>query len=338
MKKVLVGLLAILLVVLIGIGGYIYKIIDAVSAAEEIADEDNWEGDPDDFGIPEESPTEKQTGAINILLLGSDKRNENENGRSDTIMIATLDKENGQLKLTSIMRDLYVSIPDRQDNRINAAYSFGGPRLAMRTINQNFNLNLTRYVTVDFFGLEEIINALGGVEIDVKEKEIKYINSVISQLNDLDKKKRTSPQITRSGLQLLDGKQAVAYSRIRKVGNGDSERTERQRRVMVQMFDTIKSINPMKLPNLATSIIPYIDTNIPASEMISLGTSVLGIKDKQIYEYRVPAKDSYTEQTIRGMAVYVPDLRENTELLHDFLYKKVTENPNETESPNEKAY
>src|SRR5690606_23006837 len=124
---------------------------------------------------------------------------------------------------------LYVSIPGRKDNRINAAYSFGGPKLAMQTINQNFNLDITRYVTVDFFGLEEIIDAMGGVDIDVKEKEVNHLNKILNELNSLDKKNRTSPGITRSGLQTLNGRQAVAYSRIRKVGHGDTERTERQR-------------------------------------------------------------------------------------------------------------
>lgn len=197
--------------------------------------------------------------------------------------------------------------------------------LAMKTINQNFNLDITRYVSVDFFGLEEIINAIGGVEIDVKQKEIKHINSVITQLNELDKQKRKSPHLTQAGVQTLDGKQAVAYSRIRKVGDGDSERTERQRRVMIQMFNKMKSINPMKLPDLVASLIPYTDTNIPVSDIISLGTSVLTMKDKKIYQYRVPAKNTYKSQTIRGMAVYVPDLDTNTKLLHDFLYNKVTE-------------
>ena len=173
--------------------------------------------------------------------------------------------------------------------------------------------------------MEEINNAIGGVEIDVKQKEIKHINSVITQLNELDKQKRKSPHLTQAGVQTLDGKQAVAYSRIRKVGDGDSERTERQRRVMIQMFNKMKSINPMKLPDLVASLIPYTDTNIPVSDIISLGTSVLTMKDKKIYQYRVPAKNTYKSQTIRGMAVYVPDLDTNTKLLHDFLYNKVTE-------------
>jgi anionic cell wall polymer biosynthesis LytR-Cps2A-Psr (LCP) family protein len=141
----------------------------------------------------------------------------------------------------------------------------------------------------------------------------------------LDKQKRKSPHLTQAGVQTLDGKQAVAYSRIRKVGDGDSERTERQRRVMIQMFNKMKSINPMKLPDLVASLIPYTDTNIPVSDIISLGTSVLTMKDKKIYQYRVPAKNTYKSQTIRGMAVYVPDLDTNTKLLHDFLYNKVTE-------------
>jgi anionic cell wall polymer biosynthesis LytR-Cps2A-Psr (LCP) family protein len=190
MKKVLVGVLAVLLIILVGIGGYIYRIIDALSNVDGLIAGNNpvaWDEDPEDFGIPEEAPLEGDTKVINILLLGTDRRNRNENGRSDAIMIATVDKKNGQLKLASVMRDLYVPIPDRRDNRINAAYSFGGPMLAMKTINQNFNLDITRYVSVDFFGLEEIINAIGGVEIDVKQKEIKHINSVITQLNELDK-------------------------------------------------------------------------------------------------------------------------------------------------------
>jgi LCP family protein required for cell wall assembly len=287
MKKVLVGVLAVLLIILVGIGGYIYRIIDALSNVDGLIAGNNpvaWDEDPEDFGIPEEAPLEGDTKVINILLLGTDRRNRNENGRSDAIMIATVDKKNGQLKLASVMRDLYVPIPDRRDNRINAAYSFGGPMLAMKTINQNFNLDITRYVSVDFFGLEEIINAIGGVEIDVKQKEIKHINSVITQLNELDKQKRKSPHLTQAGVQTLDGKQAVAYSRIRKVGDGDSERTERQRRVMIQMFNKMKSINPMKLPDLVASLIPYTDTNIPVSDIISLGTSVLTMKDKKIYQ------------------------------------------------------
>ncbi|MFY9176524.1 MAG: LCP family protein [Caldicoprobacterales bacterium] len=325
MKKVLIGVLGVLLVILIGIGGYIFKIIDAISDAEELAKGDSlgqWEGNFDDFGIPDQAPLEDETGVINILLLGTDRRNPNENGRSDAILIATLDKKNGQLKLSSIMRDLYVPIPGRKDNRINAAYSFGGPRLAMQTINQNFNLNITRYVTVDFFGLEEIINAMGGVEIDVKEKEVNHLNKIIRELNNLDKKNRTSPEVSKAGLQTLNGRQAVAYSRIRKVGHGDAERTERQRRVISAMFNKMKSVNPFKLPDLVASIIPYTDTNIPVTEIVSLGTSVLGVKDKHIYQYRVPAENTYSSQTIRGMAVYVPDLEKNRELLHQFLYEK----------------
>ena len=328
MKKVLVGVLGVLLVVLIGIGGYIYKIIDAISGAGELAKGDSqwqeWEGDSDNFGIPEDAPTEDDTEAVHVLLLGTDRRNQNENGRSDAILIATLDKKNGQLKLTSIMRDLYVPIPGRKDNRINAAYSFGGPKLAMQTINQNFKLNITRYVTVDFFGLEEIIDAMGGVDIDVKEKEVNHLNKIVRELNNLDKKNRTSPGISGAGLQTLNGRQAVAYSRIRKVGHGDAERTERQRRVLSAMFNKMKSINPLKLPDLIASIIPYADTNIPISEMISLGTSVLGVKDKHIYQYRVPADNTFSSQRIRGMAVYVPDLEANRELLHQFLYEKAT--------------
>ncbi|NLJ40081.1 MAG: LCP family protein [Clostridiales bacterium] len=326
MKKILLGVLAVFLVILIGAGGYIFKLIGAITNAQGLMAEEPefWEadGDTEDFGISEEAPSEKETGVINILLLGSDRRNQKEHGRSDAIMIASLDTKNGQLKLSSIMRDLYVSIPGRQDNRINAAFSFGGPKLALQTINQNLNLNLTRYVTVDFFGLEGIINAIDGVEIDIKKKEVNHFNKVLDELNKLDKSGRKSPHLTEPGLQTLDGKQAVAYSRIRKVGDGDSERTERQRKVMIQIFSKMKSISPLKLPDLVAAMVPYVNTNISTTDMISLGASVLGIKDRNIYQYRVPAKDTYKGQTIRGMAVYVADMEKNTQLLHDFLQNK----------------
>jgi len=171
-----------------------------------------------DLGISDDAPVEDEI--INILLFGLDSRVEGQRSRSDTIMIATLDSKENKIKLTSIMRDTYVSIPGREDDRINAAYAFGGPELAIRTINENYNMNISKYVTVDFFSLEKVINALGGVEIDIKDYEIKALNNGIIELNRLHKDDLDSPLIEGPGRHLLDGRQAVAYARIRKVGNG----------------------------------------------------------------------------------------------------------------------
>lgn len=324
MKKFLVGFMSIMLIILVAMGGYIYKLIVAVSEAEaangtEIVD---IPIDKEDLGISETAPDEKDTNVINVLLFGLDRRSKSGSARSDAIMIATLDKKNGQLKLTSLMRDTYVYIPGHGKNKLNAAYAFGGPALAIKTINQNFNLNITRYVTVDFFALEKIINTLGGVEIDVKKSEIKYLHQYLDELNSLDKKNK-SPYLKKSGLQTLDGKQAVAYSRIRYVGNADFERTARQRRVLSALFDKVKTMSILKIPDLVADIFPYTETNIPMNEIISMGKTVLGLKDKEIYQFRLPADGAFKGERINGMDVLVPDMEKNTQLLHDFLYNKV---------------
>lgn len=316
MKKFLIITLTILIVLLAGTGIYVYSLLNDIPRAS-LADSTR-----EDLGISDSAPDEDDTGIINILLFGLDRRSSNEKGaRSDAIMIATIDKKHEKLKLTSLMRDMYVSIPGKQDHKLNSAYAFGGPSLAIKTVNTNFDLDITRYVTVDFFGLEKIIDSLGGVEIDVKDKEVKYLNIALRELNNLDKSGNKSPYIQSGGLQTLDGKQAVSYCRIRYVGRSDFERTERQRKVLSQIFQKIKDIDRTDVPKLASSILPYVETNMSNNDMIKLGTSVLKFKDKNIYQYRIPVDGTYTSQTINKMAVLVPDLPTNKRLLHEFIYE-----------------
>lgn len=335
MKKFLITALAILLVFLTASATYIYVLLDRLedNSLGDYADSsessdpedlsDSREGVPPtdkDLGISEDSPKSSETGVINILLFGLDSRVENKLSRSDTIMIATIDKKNQVIKLTSLMRDMYVPIPGKKDNRINAAYIFGGPSLAIKTVNTNFDLDIRHYVTVDFFGLEKIIDQVGGVTIDVKQKEIPYVNACISELNSLNKNTKPVSLLKNPGPQTLNGRQAVAYARVRKVGNGDFERTERQRRVLVELFKKAKTINPLKLPGLATTMLPYVETNLSKTEILSLGISVLGFKNKDIVQYRIPVDGTFTQKRIDGMAVLVPDLEKNKALLHDFIY------------------
>src|SRR5690554_5690483 len=163
----------------------------------------------------------------NIAFFGVDRRNTSDFGNSDIIMIISLDSETKKIKLSSIMRDTYVNIYARRKNKINAAYLEGGPQLAIRTLNENFDMAIQNYISVDFFGSAKIFQALGGAEIDVKQEELEFINNYLSEIAGIDKV--PAKPITKPGLQLLDGKQIVAYSRIRAVGNGDYERIQRQR-------------------------------------------------------------------------------------------------------------
>ena len=168
----------LILFIVIGIlgftfGAYGFSLLDKIQNTK-ISQSD------EELGITVDN--QKSDKVINIALFGLDKRNKSDRGRSDSIMIASIDKEFNKIKLTSIMRDTYVDIPGRGMDRINHTYAFGGPELAIKTINQNFDMNIRDFATVDFFGLEKIIDVMGGVEIEVKSNEVKYINSGVNSL------------------------------------------------------------------------------------------------------------------------------------------------------------
>lgn len=311
-KRVVLIIVLIIIGLLIAGGLYIYSLLDKVQ-------ENPLKETPEELGVSEIAPREDDTGVINILLFGVDARSLNERSRSDTIMIASIDTKNNAVKLTSLMRDMYVEIPGKGKNRINAAYALGGPALAIKTVNTNFDMNITRYATVNFYSLEKIIDQIGGITIDVKQNEIDPLNACIRELNRLDPSNKGS-YVTSAGRQTLNGRQAVAYSRIRKVGRDDFQRTERQRTVMNEMFKKAKSVGVLKLPGLAEAILPNVETNITKSEMISLGITAVQDGGNAIEQYRLPVDGTYQSKNINGMSVLVPDIEENKRLLYKFIY------------------
>ena len=321
MKKVLIITLTILLIVLIGSGAYIYNMLNQIQE-NPVVNPDTGEPvkDRKELGINDNAPVTKDTGIKNILLLGIDSRTKDEPARSDSIMIASIDKKNSTVKITSLMRDMYVPIPGKKDNRINTAYIFGGPSLSIKTINTNFNMDIEDYVEVDFFSLETIINEVGGVPIEIKKTEVKVINQYIDNLNDISTDGTKTPRVTTSGIQTLTGRQAVAYCRIRFVGRDDFERTERQRRVLNELFKKGKSIGLSNIPNLVAKILPDVQTSLSKTEIIELGIAMLGFSTENLEQSRIPADDSYSDEWVGDMLVLKPDLEKNTELLHDFIY------------------
>lgn len=267
----------------------------------------------EEIGISQKSLEENEAAdVLNIAFFGLDARNPDLASRSDSIMVVSIDRKNQKIKVASLMRDMYVPIPGLEANRINAAYAFGGPVLALKTINSNFNLDIKNFVTANFFGLEDLINKVGGVQIDIKPEEVSYAN------------------VKKSGLQTLNGKQALAYARIRYVGNNDYERTERQRRIINELFKTIKSKGILKLSGTINTILPYVETNLSNGEILKIASEAAKFNTDNIEEYRLPVNGTYKSQKIRGMAVLVPDISKNKQLLHDFIYGKnaVTTNNN----------
>ena len=243
-----------------------------------------------------------------IALFGVDAREKGENARSDAIMIGTLDELNGQVKMTSIMRDLYVPIDGQGKTKINHAYAYGGPELAVKTLNQTFGLDIRDYVTVDFYGLSDIIDALGGVTINVKQEEIEQINKYAKEVAVGAGK--SYQNIERAGEQTLNGMQAVAYSRIRKVGNGDFERTERQRTVLSAMLQKISDAGTVSLATNASKILPYVETSLSYSEIMDLAYNYFKLDDKTIYSHRYPEDSMYKGGLIGGVYYLQTDLEQ----------------------------
>lgn len=227
-----------------------------------------------DLGITQPVAEEQKPDILNIAFFGLDARNPDYASRSDTIMVVSIDRKSQKVKVTSLMRDMYIPIPGKGDNRINAAYAFGGPALAVKTINSSFGLDIRNFVTVNFFGLEKLIDKVGGIEIDVKKSEVPYINAGVSEVARLEKDNKFT-FVKQPGIQTLNGRQAVAYARIRYTGNSDYERTERQRRVVDQLFKKIKAQGPLKLPGIIDSLLPYVETSLSNGEILSLAQEAI---------------------------------------------------------------
>lgn len=273
--------------------------------------------------------TKKRSEVFNILLIGVDRRStKNEPSRSDSMMIATIDAKNNRLKLTSIMRDLYVPIPGKGSNRINAACTAGGPGLVMKTINQNFNTDIENYVLVDFFMFEKIVDYLGGIPMNLSRGEVSEANDCIAGLNKQRKDPLRDGFITkREGDIILTGKQALGYCRMRHFGDGDFSRTSRQAKALQVILNMFLTADPVKQSQILYDILPMIETNLTSTQLLSLSTQVLSMGVKDIMHYRLPVQGKYKTSTVRGMWVLVPNIKTNAQALHEFLYEATQIDP-----------
>ena len=249
-------------------------------------------------------------GVINILLVGQDGREDVEGSRSDSMLLVSVNKGTGKVKIVSLMRDMYVSIPGHDDNRINAAYSLGGVKLLEQTIENDFQVKIDGNVQIDFESFKTIIDKVDGVEIELSQEEADYLNTAYWQ----------NGWSLSAGVQTLNGDQALAYSRIRQVGNSDFQRTERQRTVLMTVFRKVKGQGKLKMLSLAKDIYPMLDTDIGIGDMISLGTTAIGMDESDIETYRLPIDGGYTNQTIQEMQVLVPDMEKNIAYLKELLF------------------
>jgi len=261
-----------------------------------------------------------RTDIVQIALLGLDRRSEGEKGRADAIMIATIDYKNKKLKLTSLMRDIYIPVEGHGNTKLNHAYAYGDAPLMIKTINQNFGTDIRDYVAVDFFMLEEIIDSIGGVEVELKEEELVLLNKHMREVAKIEKTYPT--EIHTAGKQLLNGKQAVAYSRIRYVGNGDFERTERQRTVLQAMVNKVDTLTATDIPNLVLTLLPYVETSLTEKEIISYGIDYLIVPFTPLQTMRFPEDGEWTSYRENGVWYMKSDIDALRNRMQEFLYEK----------------
>ena len=264
----------------------------------------------------------------NIALFGVDSREGDDSGRSDATIILSIDKEHGKIKLTSIARDTYCEVPGYGKTKLCHAYFYGGPQLAMETLNSNFDLNIRDYATVNFDQLADIIDAVGGVDIEVDENELYYTNSL--QNYYVVTEGRAPNPIQSTGLVTLNGEQAVCYSRIRKESGGDDARTNRQREVLEALLAKIKTQPIWTWPDLCRQLLPMMETSLDYTDIMWLSTSLLGNVEMEMTSFPNENSDASGE-TISGTWYYVYDLDVAKQQIYDFIYNDIPPVPPDTE-------
>lgn len=256
---------------------------------------------------------------INIALFGVDTRNTNSTkGLSDSIIILSVNTKEKTIKTTSILRDSCVSISGYGMRKINEAYSRGGPVLAINTINKNFKLNITDYATVNFMMLADIIDIMGGIDIEITEKERKQINY---QIDTEDfKTSYQTPYVKKSGMVHLNGQQAMHYARIRKI-DSDAVRSQRQAKVLGLLLEKIKETNISKYPGILKSVMKHVETSLTYSEIISYAPMVAGLGNMESTYVPDATKDKNVKGgTYKGVWMYRYDIPSAADRIHEFIY------------------
>lgn len=320
---------------------YIPEDDEELAAAIEILDGERDETvDPDSLDLNENLPDN----VVNILLIGIDGRtadmdSKNSSQHGDVQIIVSINKDDGTIKLTSVLRDLYVTIPGyKSKNRINVAYKNGGGQLAMRTMNNLLELNIQHYVVINFYGLASIIDELGGIDIELTKQEAAAINAYIKKnppkYDNQGKDYKRVPLEKKNGVQHLDGIQAVMYARLRSTDN-DFKRTERQRHLLELLLGKVLDggLDMNKLLGLLETCLPYAETNMSAKDMLNLAMGVLKSDiltrlsngEPLLEQNRIPMDGTWKYYTTSGGASVVAfrtneRQRENVEGIHEFIY------------------
>ena len=263
----------------------------------------------------------KEEGVTNILLIGNDSRENGEDGRSDAMILLSISNKTKKIYMTSLLRDMYVDIPGHKGNRLNAAYSYGGAELLMETIEQNFDIHINRYVLVNFEAFANLVDAVGGVDLELSSKEVEYVNGYLVEYNILLGRPEGTDYFadTSGGMVHLNGPQALAYCRNRYIGT-DFGRTERQRKVLAEVIHKLPKGVLTNPKGLIDGLMPNLTTNLTQAECYQLGLMAPKFVTYDIIQNSIPLEGTYKDATIREMAVLEVDFEANKKFLQENLY------------------
>ncbi len=331
-RKVILIILSVLSLMVIGAYAFLQvqlNKVNRITAGETEFTTEDFEEDTDepdsitsvDWG--EMNGIRTRDGVTNVLLVGQDTRQEGERARSDSMIILSVDTVHNRMTMTSLMRDLYVKIPGYSDNKLNAAYRFGGFELLDATIEENFGISIDYNIEVDFEGFQTVIDAVDGIDVVLTADEVAYMSRQSAYGRDHNNKTITGLVV---GENHLYGEAALVYARIRYVAtaNGtrdDYGRTERQRTVIQQVFQQLKDQPWTDLLGIYDNVADVLTTDMTNDELLSIALTAYNLGANEIEEYRVPEDGSYSGEYVRRMSVLVPNdwnvLRAN---LQEFIY------------------
>ncbi|MBR1423099.1 MAG: LCP family protein [Ruminococcus sp.] len=269
----------------------------------------------------------------NILIIGSDTRSADEHGRTDSMILLSINSKTKEIVMTSFMRDMYVMLPNYDldgdgeyfgygdQSKMNAAYVYGGAELLMDTIEYNFDIEVDDYVYIDFYSFVDIVDAIGGITVDITDEEAEGMKAPMAEQNKIMNKEKGSDYLTHGGKLKLNGNQALAYARLRYVGNADFERTSRQREVISKIIKKVKSGGPMMMLDFAGTAAESLRSNMSQWELFTLSYKVLFSMNYKIVSVRIPADDAYYyDTTYDGQSILGVDFDKSKALLEKKIY------------------
>lgn len=309
-KKVVLSLLAVLVILVGTVLGFYQHVKNKIYIEKEPS--------------ISKSDTEFQEvkGITNVLLIGVDARDLDEPCRSDSMIIATIDNNNKKVKLTSLFRDTLVDIPGHGEAKLNSAYMLGGPELLLETVKETYNVSIDKYIIINFWGFETIVDYIGGIEVDVKDYQLEELNKYIGEStggNDCP--------VEKAGIQTLNGKQALSYARIRYNVGDEYERTDRQREVIFKVIEKLQNTKPSKYLGVMNTMLEYIKTNIDPLEALNMAYTIYKFPSLDVEQLQIPLVALSETRNYKELgSVFLMDRLQNASILYNFIYENIYPN------------